>query len=217
MMSALVLAAGEGRRLGEPKALAMLVGQSLLERVVHVLAQSTVDEIVVACGASGDEVALRARSLGDALDDMPLRVVHHENWRDGRTSTIQAAWASCPDGAHALIFPVDHPLVRVTTLDMMLGVHGFATAELEVIVPVVEVEAHAESSGDEGSPRARRRGHPVLLSSRLRAELLALGADEPLRDLLHRHVALEVPVDDEGILLDVNTQDDLERAALFLR
>ena len=73
MMSALVLAAGEGRRLGEPKALAMLAGQSLLERVVRILAQSTVDEIVVTCGARGDEVAHVARSLGDALDDGAFR------------------------------------------------------------------------------------------------------------------------------------------------
>ena len=69
MMSALVLAAGEGKRLAGPKALAMLAGKSLIERVIRILAQSTVDEIVVACGARGDEVAAHA-ALWRRCDDV---------------------------------------------------------------------------------------------------------------------------------------------------
>lgn len=203
MISTLVLAAGEGMRLGQPKALAPLAGQPLIERVVRVIAASTVDDIVVVCGAEADRVEALVLALDGAIPGNRVRVVRHAGWKAGRTSSIQAAWRSCPADAHAMIFPVDHPLVRVTTLDVMVGVHGFAAGEIEVIVPVVEIG---------GIPVRRRRGHPVLLSAALRDEVLSLGPDAPLHDVVHRHVVLEVPVDDEGILLDIDAPEDLARA-----
>lgn len=204
MISALILAAGAGERMGRPKALAELAGVPLLERVVRTCAESTLDEIVVITGAAAGDAERLVESLRSSLPGTALRVVRNERWREGRTGSIQAGWASCAPGAHALVFPVDHACVRVVTLDAMLGVFGYAGADLDVIVPVVERDG------------SLRRGHPILLACRLRDELAAMGSDEPLRDLVHRHVVLEVPVDDEGILLDLDTPEDLARAEAAL-
>ena len=205
MISALILAAGAGQRMGRPKALVELAGVPLVERVVRTCAESMIDEIVVVTGAGADEVDLLVETLRHTLGDAALRVVHNARWRGGRTGSIQAGWASCPSGAHALVFPVDHACVKVVTLDAMLGVFGYAASDLDVIVPAVEFEGR------------RRRGHPVQLSARLRDELAAMGPNDPLRDLVHRHVVLEVPVDDEGILLDLDTPEDLARAEAALQ
>jgi molybdenum cofactor cytidylyltransferase len=195
---AVVLAAGAGERFGGPKALAEIDGRSLAEIAATTCASAPLDEVVVVTGAQHAQVAERvARVRGE----VPVRVVENARWREGRTGSLQAGW---PDGAHALVFPVDMPAVRLVTLDTLLGVHGYAAAEPDVVVPVVERDG-------------RRRGHPILMSSRLRAEVMALGPDQPLHEVVHAHVTLEVPVDDDGILLDVDVPADLVRAAALLR
>ena len=197
MIAALVLAAGAGERMGGPKALVELGGVTFLERVVRTCAQAALDEIVVVAGAEAERVEAAAAVLEG---DVPLRVVRNERWREGRTGSVQAAWASCAPDAHGLVFPVDHPCVRVQTLDAMLGAFGYAARDLDVLVPVVSIGG------------GRRRGHPVILAASVREAALALRPDEPLRDLVRRSRILELPVDDEGILLDIDAPGDLARA-----
>jgi CTP:molybdopterin cytidylyltransferase MocA len=201
-LAAIVLAAGAGERLGGPKALALAGGRTFIERVLGTCGRSAVDEIVVVTGAGAADVG--AAALRWATDETPLRIVENAAWREGRTGSVQAGWASCEAGVDALVFPVDHPAVRLVSLDAMIGVFGHAGGQLEIVVPTFEREGR------------RRRGHPVLLSSALRDEVLRLGKDEPLRDVVHRHEVLEVPVDDEGVLLDVDAPEDLARLERLL-
>jgi molybdenum cofactor cytidylyltransferase len=204
VIAAAILAAGEGARFGGPKALAEIGGRSLLEIVVETCARSLADEVVAVVGASHEAACARVEAARARLSGQALRCVVNDRWREGRTTSVQAAWASCPAGWSLLVVPVDHPAVRLVTLDALFGVFGYAAGEPDVTVPVVEVEGR------------RRRGHPILLSHRLRDEVLALGPNEPLHDVVHRHVVLEVPVDDPGILLDIDEPGDLERATELL-
>ena len=57
-----------------------------------------------------------------------------------------------------------------------------------------------------------RRGHPVAFSAELYSELMALSGDEGARRLLLRYPAREIDVDDAGILMDIDTQQDLQLA-----
>lgn len=198
MICAVVLAAGGGERFGMPKALAEIDGRSLAEIGATTCASAPLDEVIVVTGARSSDVAERMARVRGA----PVRCVENAAWRDGRTGSLQAGW---PEGAHALVFPVDHPAVRLVTLDALIGVFGYAAASPDVVVPAIEREG------------ARRRGHPILLASRLRPEVMALGPDQPLRDLVRAREVLEVPVDDEGILLDVDLPADLARAAALVR
>ena len=207
MAVALVLAAGEGRRLGRPKALVELEGLPFAVRVADTCRRSLVDEVVVVAGPEADAVEqalTRLKELGDGPDLAPVRLVRNEAWRDGRTGSLQCAWSSVAAGTHALIVPVDHPVVRLVTLDVLLGVFGYAAAQPDALVPVLQSEGE------------RRRGHPIVLHARLREDLLALSPDAPLNVFVRGREVLEVPVDDEGILLNVNEPEDLERAAALL-
>jgi len=206
VITAVVLAAGAGTRLGGPKALAELAGQPLVAHVVGTCAAALVDEIVVVAGAEADAVAEAAAREAAEHPEVPVRVVRHEGWAAGRTSSLQAGLAATAEGHDVLVFPVDHPAVDVTTLDLLLGVFGYAARHPEVVVPVL-VDPVTEQ---------RRRGHPILLQASLRAAVAALGPDDPLRDLVRRREVLEVPVDDQAILVNVDEPADLARAAALV-
>ncbi|MEY4750453.1 MAG: hypothetical protein RIQ60_2667 [Pseudomonadota bacterium] len=97
--------------------------------------------------------------------------------------------------AHAsgwLMLPGDMPLVRSETLQ--------AVAQALADHPV----AYAQYRG--------RRGHPVGFSAELYSELIALSGDEGARRLLARYPAHAVEVDDPGVLVDVDTPQDLDAA-----
>lgn len=204
MITALVLAAGAGERLGGPKALAEIEGRSFLARVLAPCSESLVDAVVVVGGCRADEVRAACERDAARHAETPVTFVENERWTDGRTGSLQRGWLEVDPAHHVLVFPVDHPLVEVTTLDLLLGVFGYAASLPEVIAPVLQ----------EGG--RRRRGHPIVLGAALRDAVLAMGAGEPLHDLVHSRTVLEVPVDDPGILLDVDTPEDLDAARRLL-
>lgn len=205
MAVAVVLAAGRGRRLGGPKALLEVAGRPMVSRAVATSRRAAVEEVIVVTGCRAEEVEALARAASQeaAADLAEVRCVRNEDWERGRTGSLQAAWEAAGDTG-ALVVPVDLPAVRLVTLDLLLGVHGYAAAAPEVVVPVVDTS------------EGRRRGHPVLLARSLRDAVLAAGPDDPLRSLIRSRETLEVPVDDPGILLDVNTPEDLARAEALL-
>ncbi len=181
--TALVLAAGEGRRMGGPKALLDLKGSTALERIARACREAGLPVLVVT-GAHRGPVEAEAARLG-------LPTVHNPDWIRGRSGSVQAGWRAAGT-TDALVWPVDVPFPGPATVRSLLGA---ADAEWAVV----------PSHGG-------RRGHPVLLPVCLRDRVLALGPDQPLHDVV-RPAAREVPVDDDGILVDLNTPEE-HRAAL---
>lgn len=203
MAVAVILAAGEGRRLGGPKALAEIEGRPLVSWVADLCRRSLVSEVVVVAGAGAAAVQAAVEALPPSTeeDTAPVRVVINDAWADGKTGSLQCGWRALAGAPNVLVFPVDHPAIRLVTLDVILGVFGYAAAAPEAILPVLQDDA------------GRRRGHPIVLSGKLRDAVLALGPDEPLNAFVREREVLEVPVDDPGILLNVNEPADLEEAS----
>ena len=110
----------------------------------------------------------------------------------GMGRSLATGVAARSDGAGWLILPADMPLVQPSTLN--------AVAEALSHHPV----AFAQHLG--------RRGHPVGFAAELFSELRLLTGDEGARRLLARYPASAVDVDDAGVLMDVDTLDDLESA-----
>lgn len=109
----------------------------------------------------------------------------------GMGYSIAAGVAARSDASGWLILPADMPMVRTSTLHLV-------SKELETH-PI----AYAQYRG--------RRGHPVGFAAELYSELVMLTGDEGARRLVARYPALGVEVDDPGVLLDVDTEDDLAR------
>lgn len=188
MLALVVPAAGASRRLGECKALVDLAGVRAIDR------------LLVAGSALGDPRPLvvtgaHHEAIARALEGRGVELLEHRAWDSGRTGGLAAAAAARP-GADLCIAPVDHPLVSFGTFTALA--------------------AEWEASGAPGrgwlAPRhGDRHGHPVVLGRDLAAGLGSVGPDTPLRALREgAQPLLGVAVEDPGVLLDLDTQADLE-------
>ena len=183
----ILLAAGAGTRFGGGKLLAPLRGKPL---VLHAFAalQKAVDE-VIAVLRPGDD-ALRAALLG-----VGARVVLCPQAADGMGHSLAHGARQVPAGSNVLVALGDMPAIQPLTLRR---VREALDAGAAIAAPVYQ----------------GRRGHPVGFAAPLASALCMLAGDQGARALLHQHadIVQEVPVDDAGILTDIDTPADLVAA-----
>ena len=182
----IVLAAGRGSRFdGRGHKLAEELGRTtVLGATLRNAVGSHLPVIVV----TTEELAPIARRSVAARDVVVLPV---DDTRAGMGRSIAAGVQARPEADGWLILPGDMPLIRPETIRAVarpLGEH-----------PV----CYPQHSG--------RRGHPVGFSAELYSELIALSGDEGARRLVARYPAHAVDVDDSGVLVDIDTVEDLAR------
>ena len=190
----LLLAAGASRRWGPgPKALAPIGRSTALGRIVESARIAGVVPCRVVVGAHGDAVrdALRDRT------DPAVEWVAAPAWRSGRTASIQAGLAGLSADVEVLLWPVDQPFVRPETVRRLL-----AAAEADELA----VWVLPQFGG--------RGGHPVLLKPPAWRRIFDLAPAAPLRALMASFgpQVRRVPVDDAGVVVNLNTPADMERA-----
>lgn len=178
--------------MGYPKPLLKVEGSTFLATLARAMLEF-VGRLIVVVGAHADAVR-RA-----VPDDSRITVVENRRYLRGQLSSIKAGLGAIePDTAGALIHLADHPLVRATT---------FAAV----------VEEHRRSQKPVVIARYRgRRGHPVLFARSLFAELQAAPEDQGARVVVGADPerVVYVEVDDPGVVMDLDTPEDLERAGL---
>jgi molybdenum cofactor cytidylyltransferase len=176
-VSGLILAAGESRRMGSPKALLRYRGQTFLDTLISLFA-ARCSPVIVVLGANAEEI--RRGISGDAV------FVLNPDYRSGQTSSMQCGLRAIPIHAAGVLFTLaDHPAVEASTIDALL-------AEPRPLIRVPRFEG--------------RRGHPVWFSRPLLAEFLALPAHGAARDVVYSHVAETEYLDlnDAGIVADID-------------
>jgi nicotine blue oxidoreductase len=186
---AIVLAAGEGRRMGGPKALLRIEGTTFLARVAHRLDRPGVEAVVAVLGHQARRVQ------EDAGLDPTVRIAVNEGHEAGMLSSIlrgldEAEALGCDA---VLVHPVDHPLVGAATVDRVV-------ASLRDGAPIA-VPRHQG-----------RRGHPAGFAratwAAVRAADPAVGARQVLRD--HPDWVHEVE-GDLGAVAGIDTPFDFTR------
>ncbi len=212
-IAVVILAAGEGRRFGGPKALAREGERTWLEIALATVARAGLGWATVVVGASADEVLARgagAASRGARADDAgptpaargaafcsapTISWVRNDAWRAGRTGSLVRGLADLPDWAEAaLIHQVDFPRVKAETMSQLAWAWEQDRSGSErIFVPILD----------------GRRGHPIVVGRAVWDEIEALGPDEPLHLVVRRAPArvVEVAVADPGI------HDNANRAA----
>lgn len=184
MISSIVLAAGTSSRMGQPKALLDWGGETLIAYQVHQLREAGVDEVIVVLGHHADDIHRRMKGL-------PCRVMVNARYFAGRASSLRlGAKATHRDADAILIVNVDQPRTA-GFLKQLIAAHDTAKAATRPIV--------------NGQP-----GHPIIVSGRLRDELLqATEEDEGLRGILRRHAGELGEMPATGVArLDVNTPEE---------
>lgn len=178
MIAGILLAAGESRRMGFPKALLPYRGKTFLQHLLDVLAPC-VSPLIVVSGA----VELSAPN-----------VVHNPNWQQGQLSSLQCGLRALPPNVDGtLVALVDHPCIERPLVEKLI-------AEFEAHHPPLLIPTY---NG--------RRGHPMIFSRALFPELLDAPPDQGARVVVHRYQPLHVPLDDEGILHDLDDPETYRR------
>jgi CTP:molybdopterin cytidylyltransferase MocA len=184
-VAGVLLAAGEGRRMGRPKALVRLDGELLVERGVRLLADGGCEPVLVVLGAA--EVPA---DLGGA------RVVHNPDWASGMGSSLRAGLRALgPDVGAAVVALVDQPLIGPEAVRRLVS--AWRADAPEAVVATYE-----------GQPR-----NPVLLDRRAWERAMAgavgdQGARAFLRDAYDARI-VEVPCDGTGSPADLDTPEEL--------
>jgi molybdenum cofactor cytidylyltransferase len=190
MISGILLAAGESRRMGSPKALLYYEGKTFIARICAAFLSAGVDELIVVLGA-------RAEELRQALPAHPaLRTVVNPRYFQGQLSSLMTGiGALSPDSEAAVVNLVDHPLVTAETIKALIA--SFRAAPLPILI--------ASYQG--------RRGHPVLFSSQVYGEILAAPLDQGAKVVVRKdpNRVREIQIDDPGILADIDTPEDYVR------
>lgn len=187
-----VLAAGRSSRMGTPKALLPLDGRTFIERIIDAMREGGCTRVIVVTGVEatggGAEVAQLAESLGANVVVNP--VVGSEQIDSLRLALRSAG----PDAAAVVMSPVDSPAIEASIVQ---GLLASIQDGAEVAVPTF----------------GGRRGHPVAFSGELIKEFLEGDLPEGARTVFRRHAAKTraIPVEDAGVLLDIDTPEDYSR------
>ncbi len=185
MMSAILLAAGQSKRMGKPKLL-MPFGQStIIEQTVDNLLGSATDEVIVVLGD-------RAKAIRRLIADRPVKLVINPDYEQGMSTSIVAGLKLVNRRTSAVMLALgDQPLIDSQTINRLIA--GFRSHDKGIAVPTYR--------GD--------RGHPVILNIKYKEPLLALKGDVGARRIIKENSGdiLEVAVDCEGIKIDIDTAD----------
>jgi len=185
MIVAVVLSAGESSRMGRPKALLPIEGQTFIERIVDALKAGGIERIVVVLGFHAD--VLRAQ-----IDHLPVEILVNPDYRLGQLSSLQVAVRHLMLDANCegmMVHLVDHPYIDPKLVSLML--ERFKTLKSAIVVPRYQ----------------GKRGHPVIFSRALFDELLSAPLDQGAKIVVHAHRqdTLEIETEDVGITLDIDT------------
>jgi molybdenum cofactor cytidylyltransferase len=183
---AIILAAGESKRMGSPKMLLAFKGTTMIENVIANVSKSKIDRILVVLGAN-------FKLLLDLVKTKEVNYCYNENYRDGMLSSVICGFRNIPIVHRAvLVFQGDQPLISPFAVNSVID--SYISSGKGIVLPIYQ----------------NRRGHPILIDRKYRNEIEKLDPAEGLRSLLTKFPedVLEVKTEDSGILRDFDTYDE---------
>lgn len=185
-VSAILLAAGQAKRMGRPKLLLPFGDSTILEKSLDNLLKSGVTEVIVVVGNQAEKTI-------EKIGKRPVKTVLNPNYAMGMSTSIIKGLNAVSEKTEAIMLVLaDQPLIESNILIKLL--EAFFSHDRGIIVPVYQ----------------GRRGHPVIFDMKSKNELMGLKGDVGAREVVNRHPGdvLEVPVDAPGIHADIDTEAD---------
>lgn len=188
VVTAILLAAGESRRMGEFKQLLPFEGKTFVECCADHLLASRAREVIVVTGHRDAEV--RA-----AIRDRPVTFAHNPEYRFGMGSSIKRGVEALPQDTRAILVALaDQPQIGVDAIDRII--EAYESHHALIVIPTYK----------------GRNGHPILLDASLKQEILDMDQAQGLRQVVHAHAdrTLRVEASSEDVLVDFDYPEDYE-------
>jgi molybdenum cofactor cytidylyltransferase len=186
MIAALILAAGQSKRMGQPKMLLPWGETTVLGQVVNTFKAAGVEDLLVITGGAKEQVETL---VGDSAQTR-----FNPNYADGEMlSSLMVGLAEVKPEVEAVLVGLgDQPQVQERSVRLV--VEEYTKSGASLIVPSFQM----------------RRGHPWLVTRPHWGEILRMSPPETPRDFLNRHAneIRYVEVNDPGILKDLDTPED---------
>lgn len=190
MISAIIPAAGESKRMGRPKMSLPWRNETVLTRVVSIFKNAGVEDVIVVTGGAREEVEALVSNLN-------VRIVYNEDFERGEMlSSIQCGMRALGRQTQAALIGLgDQPQVREGSVRRVC--EAFLETKSNVVVPSFQM----------------RRGHPWLVARPLWEAVVRMEPPQSLRDFLsaRRAEIHYVNVDDPNVLADLDTPEDYEK------
>ncbi len=192
LIEGILLAAGESRRMGFPKPMLRVEDETFLQRSARMMLEC-VSRLVIVLGAHAEKIRPAV-----PIDSRVVTVLNSD-FHLGQLSSLQAGLKEISSRASAAIIQLaDHPMVLRSTYGAVADLYRHSRAPIVI----------ARYRG--------KRGHPVIFDRSMFAQLAAAPAEQGARFVVNANSARVVysDVDDSGVVLDLDTPEDLARAGL---
>lgn len=183
MVSAILLAAGESKRMGKPKLLLPFGKGTILGQTIDNLLSSKVGEVIVVVG-------YKAQEMIKAIANRPVKVAVNPFYHQGMSTSIVTGLSLVDSKAQRLMLALaDQPLINNKVFNRL--VEESLGADKGITIPIYR----------------GKRGNPIIFSTKYKEELLSLKGDVGGRQIIKQHPddILEVAIDSESINIDIDT------------
>jgi molybdenum cofactor cytidylyltransferase len=166
--AAVLLAAGASTRLGQPKQLVLLNGESLLRRTARLALEAGCSPVFVVLG-------FQPQQMRPELETLPVQITVNPQWQEGMGSSLRCGMtALCearPQPQAVLVLVCDQPRLSLNHLQELLARH-------KAVATLITASVYAT-----------RTGVPAIFSASLYPELLATAGEQGARNLIRAHAA----------------------------
>ncbi len=191
MISAIILAAGKSKRMGQPKMLLPWGEASVIIHVLSVFEKAGIEEIIIVTGGAREKVE-------ETVKDYPVRTIHNREYANGEMlSSLQCGLEAITSQTQAVLIGLgDQPQVEERSVRSIC--ERYRENKPSLIVPSFQM----------------RRGHPWLVARPLWDEILEMKPPASPRDFLnkHAHEIEYMEINSESILADLDTPEDYQKS-----
>lgn len=194
-ISGIVIASGEGKRIGRIKQLLPWKNSTILGNIIDTLKDTDLDKIYIVLGHEKEEIL---ENIKPHLTDK-FEVIFNKNYKKGMLTSIQEAVKKIPDDYFGfIIFLGDQPFIKKETVDK--SIERIKAKDYPIIVSCYKGE----------------RGHPTFISLEFKEKILSLDPEKgALRDIIYdarnKNLVFDFETNDEDVIKDIDTYEDYIR------
>jgi len=189
MIWAMILAAGESKRMGKPKLLLPYGEKTIIETIVKTVVSSNVENTLVILGSDREKIE-------EKIKNFPVKIVYNRDFRSGMLSSVQCGFKAVPEETRAVLVVLgDQPKISADVINKLID--AYKSTGKGIVLPVYKKE----------------RGHPVLIDAKYGEEVENLSPEVGLRGTVYNHPEdiLEVDIETPSIFQDIDDESDYKR------